>query len=208
MGRSRVPLPEGGRLGGHIATDESDFAAARQHHESALAIARDNGWEIDVATSELNLALATMRAGELHEARTMLTRVMAYHREHATDEGIGFAALNLGDVAYRLNDVDAMEQHFTEAFAAFTRIGFDANAAHALQGLAAAQLMAGAADRAANLLGRASRVLSRTGEVDATFEKVAADTESAARAVVGDAVFDEEFDRGRAESRPDPQPAD
>lgn len=181
---------------GEIAKDESDFEGCRHHHEEALAIARRNGWEMDVVVSELNLALAVVESGDLDAAEPMLTKLLAYHREHGIDEGIGFAALNLGELAYRRDDVATMQANFTEAASAFLRVGFEANAARARQGLAAAAFRTGDVERSVSLLGQAARVLSRTGEVNRGFDAIAAETEKAARRVLGDDAFIEAFDRG------------
>ena len=176
--------------------EESDFTAGRHHHESALELARENGWELDVTVSELNLAIAMLQDGALDAARDMLTKLLAHHREARNDEGVGFASLNLGDAAYRADDGAAMEEHFTQASEAFMRIGFETNAAYAIQGQAAAAVMVGDAVRAATLLGQAARILSGVGGREVTFEAMAAKTETAARAVLGEVAFAEAFDLG------------
>jgi predicted ATPase/DNA-binding SARP family transcriptional activator len=181
---------------GLIAMEESDFAAGRHHHEYALELARENGWEMDVVTSELNLAIALLQDGALDAARDMLTKLLAYHRDGRNDEGVGFASLNLGDAAYRADDSVAMEEHFAQATDAFMSIGFEANAAYATQGLAAAAVMTGDAVRAATLLGRAARMLSGVGGREVTFEEMTAKTEATARAVLGEVAFAEAFDVG------------
>lgn len=182
---------------GEIAMKERDFAAARRHHETALSIARANEWPIDVVTSELNLAAAIMETGDLATARRMFVDVLAYHRDNGILEGIGFAALHLGEVAYRLEDHPAMRACFTEALDAFAQIGFEANAAYAMQGLAAAAVHDADPAEAARLLGTAAAVIDRTGDVDGTFAALARDAESAARAALGDDRFHEIFDAGR-----------
>lgn len=186
---------------GEIAMAERDFAAARRHHEAALDVAQANGWDLDVVTSELNLAAAIMETGDLPTARRMLTGVLGYHRDHQIVEGIGFAALILGEVACRMADHPAMAASFAEARDAFAEIGFEANAAYAMQGLAAAAVHNAEATEAARLLGAAAAVLDRTGDVNSTFAAIAGQAESAARATLGDHRFGEAFDAGWIQSR-------
>lgn len=185
---------------GLVAMEESDFAAGRHHHESALELARENGWEMDVTVSELNLAIAMFQDGALDAARDMLTKLLAHHRETRNDEGVGFASLNLGVAAFRADDRAAMEEHFTQASEAFRRIGFETNAAYAIQGLATAAVMVGDGVRAATLLGQAASILSGVGGREVTFEEMAAKTETAARAVLGVVAFEEAFALGHGTS--------
>jgi predicted ATPase/DNA-binding SARP family transcriptional activator len=182
---------------GEIAMAEHDFEAAQRHHQAALDIARANEWEIDVVTSELNLATAIMELGDLPTARRMLTDVLAYHRSHEIVEGIGFASLYLGEVAYRLAEYPAMGTSFADARDAFTEIGFEANAAYAMQGLAAAAVHNADPAEAARLLGAAAAIIDRIGDVNSAFAAIAAHAESAARDAIGEHRFAEAFDAGR-----------
>ncbi|HVK21835.1 MAG TPA: BTAD domain-containing putative transcriptional regulator [Actinokineospora sp.] len=182
---------------GEIAMKERDYTAARGHHEVALAIARENDWAISVVTSELNLAAALTETGDLLTARRMLTAVLDYHRRNRVVEGIGFASLYLGNVAFRLGDTPAMSTCFADSLDAFTEVGFEANAAHAMQGLAAAVKDVDPAE-AARLLGVAAAIIERTGDVDSAFAAMAASAESAARAALGDPGFHSAYEAGRA----------
>lgn len=191
---------------GEIAMKERDFTAARRHHEAALSIARTNEWPIDIVTSELNLAAAIMETGDLATARRMLEEVLDYHRAHGIIEGIGFAALYLGEVAYRAEDHPAMEASFTDALDAFAQIGFDANVAHAMRGLAASAVHNADPAEAARLLGAAAAIIDRTGDVDNAFATIAEHAESAARDTLGDQLFHEIFAAARDGRTSEPAP--
>ncbi|CRK61986.1 Transcriptional regulator [Alloactinosynnema sp. L-07] len=182
---------------GEIAMKERDWTTARRHHEEALTIARANEWTIDIATSELNLAAAIMETGDLETAWRMLTKVLTYHRDNGIAEGIGFASLALGEVAYRMADHPAMAASFADALDAFASIGFEANAAYAMQGLAAATVHTADPAEAAHLLGTAAAIVERTGDPNGAFAPIAAHAESAARAALGERRFREAFDAGR-----------
>ncbi|MFC7614405.1 hypothetical protein ACFQV2_13620 [Actinokineospora soli] len=85
---------------------------------------------------------------------------------------------------------------FTDALLAFTSIGFEANAAYAMQGLAAATAHTGDPTKAAHLLGAAAAILTRTGNTNTAFTPIAAQAESLARTALGDDEFERTFSAG------------
>jgi tetratricopeptide (TPR) repeat protein len=175
---------------GLIARDEADYERARSHLEQSSAIAAGLGREADVMVAKMNLGSVAFDAGDHEAAVPLWEDVLAYHRAHGRDEGAGFALLNLGLAAHRLQRTEEAGARFREAETLFARIGFQEHLAHALQGIAAVDVAAGDALSAARLLGRASRLLAETGSAETTFDAaLPREVEAAARAELGDEAF-------------------
>lgn len=175
---------------GSIAKDVGDLPTALRHFEEAGAISARRGSEIDVATARLNTAYTMIElGGDAEAAREPLTQVLEYHRSQGTAEGVGFAALGLGEVALRLDEPDEAQQAFTLAKESFGEVGFEALMAYAMQGLAACVAPA----EAARLLGAAAAIIERTGDVNASFAAIAERAEAAARAALGDEAYTAAF---------------
>ena len=113
--------------------------------------------------------------------------------------GVGFALINLGVVRYALGEHEASRRDFEEAHSCFAEVGFRAQVAHALQGLATFEARERRYVEAAHLLGRARRELDDIGaaEDDFAVEMVAWTTERA-RAGLGDEAFEEAYAAGVA----------
>jgi predicted ATPase/DNA-binding SARP family transcriptional activator len=175
---------------GLLARDQSDFGRARDHFEKSAAIATQLGRDRDVMVAKMNLGSVAFGAREYSTAQTLWQDLLAYHRRGDSEEGIAIALLNLGLVAYRLDQRKAARPYFSEASDLFIRLGFREHHAHALQGLAALDSGDGEPERAARLLGEASRVLAATRSGETTFDaELAREAEADARARLGDDRF-------------------
>jgi predicted ATPase/DNA-binding SARP family transcriptional activator len=181
---------------GIVANDRGDRSAARRHHARSLELALQRGTEPLV--EKLNLGLVVLDEGDHEEAIRLFQDVLAAHRRNGTDEGIGFALLNLGLAHHRLQDRVAARASFEEARDAFERIGFRHQVARALQGLAGVEAAEGRHREAAALAGRAAWELEQVGgRIDEFAPDVLRDVETAGRAALGDVAFDAAFAAGR-----------
>jgi predicted ATPase/DNA-binding SARP family transcriptional activator len=175
---------------GLVATAERDFPRARHHLEASRAIAASIGSEEDELVAKMNLGVLAFDAGDPAAAVVLWSDVLDHHRSNGNVEGEGFALLNLGLAAYRLDEMDAAEERFRAAAALFESIGFKERLAHALQGLAAVAADAGRDREAAAALGRAAVLLDETGAGGDGFEaELAREVERALRSRLGDAEF-------------------
>ena len=179
---------------GLVAKAEADYEEARAHLERSSAIAAALGREGDVVVAKLNLAAVAFDTGAHDSAIRLWEDVLAYHREHRSDEGVGFALLNLGLAAYRLGRTEEAGRRFREAEALFGGIGFREHMGHALQGMAAVDAAEGRASSAARLLGRAARLLAETGSAATNFDvSLPGEVEASVRAQLGDEAFEAAF---------------
>jgi predicted ATPase/DNA-binding SARP family transcriptional activator len=182
---------------GVIATNADDFGGAVRHLTAAIALAEEAG-EGDIANSaKMNLGIAYLATGRLNEARTYVSEVLDMRRTEGKLEGVGFARLNLGEIEFAAGSLEAAELHFAEALDAFRLVGFSVRVANALQGLAAVEVRTGRAESAARRLGSAAALLGASGwAADGT--GLAPEATAAARAALGDDVFDRLFRQGLA----------
>jgi predicted ATPase/DNA-binding SARP family transcriptional activator len=181
---------------GLLARDAFAFDRARGHFEESRAIAAELGRARDVTTAKLNLGSVAFAAKDYETAKSLWEDVLEFNRSERIDEGVAISQLNLGLIAYRRERVDEARRLFTEAEALFDGLGFREHQAHALQGIAAADATEGRCEHAAQLLGRASRILEATGSGETTFDvSLAQGAEGQARAQLGAEAFAEAFDR-------------
>ena len=148
---------------GSVAKHERRFTDARAHLERSVALAVEEGLELDVLTGKLNLATVELDAGDLDRAEPLLDEVLAAHRARDSLEGIGFALLNLGLVSYGRGDVLRAGERFSAALDAFERVDFREHEANALHGLAAVAAAEGRYEDAARLFARADPILREVG---------------------------------------------
>ncbi len=180
---------------GLLARDEHAFDRARGHFRASGAIALELGRPQDIATSKLNLGSVAFAAEDYETAQALWEDVLGFHRGQGIDEGIALCQLNLGLIAYRQERRDEARALFEEAETLFDGLGFHEHQAHALQGIAAVAAQR-QPERAAQLLGRASRILATTGSGETTFDvSLAQAAEAAARADLGAEKFAEAFEQ-------------
>jgi tetratricopeptide (TPR) repeat protein len=186
------------KLLSHVTLRERDFAGAERYSKRTLALARKLESDHDVSTAQLNLAVVYLDWGKTEAAIPMLEDVLAYNRRNGTEEGAGFALLNLGEADYHLGDFERARSRFEEAREAFASVGFRAHVGHALTGLAAVESSSGRHAEAASLLGRADAVLEAVGASKDDFDPtLAANVEAEARARLGEDGFVAAYEDGR-----------
>jgi predicted ATPase/transcriptional regulator with XRE-family HTH domain len=131
------------------------------------------------------------RAGAREEYRLALDS----YRRYDDSVGIGAALVRLGAV---IDDPAEAAACFRESLGRFAAMHYPRGGVSALEGMAAALLDEGLADRAARLLGTAVAIRARLGAPrEPTWAAFCARTEDAVRAALGDAAFDTAHGEGR-----------
>ncbi|WP_308202887.1 BTAD domain-containing putative transcriptional regulator [Crossiella sp. SN42] len=141
----------------------SHHARAESRHRQARRLAAEHGYQAGVIHAELGLALGARRTGDLATAHTLLTGVLAWHRQVNYAPGVALAHSELGFIAeLRGHPGEALSRH-TLARAAAETSGDPRAIALAEEGLAGAHSLAGEHDRAAELLASAAARRAATG---------------------------------------------
>jgi tetratricopeptide (TPR) repeat protein len=150
------------------------------------------------ALEKLNLGVVERKSGDVARAIVLFEDALGFWRGYGSTEGVGFAVLNRGLALLELEDVDAARRDLEEALACFEGLGYRAQIAYALEGLAATEAAAARHVEAARLLGRAAALLSESGWMaDAYRVERARKVEEAARGALGDEEFENAYAAGR-----------
>lgn len=155
---------------------------------------------VEPVTERLNLGITSLDSGDYPAAVELFEDVLASHRRNGSDEGIGFALLNLGLARHRLGDDLAARRDFDEARERFAGLGFRAHVGHAVLGCAAIEARAGRHAEAARLLGAARAELGAIDWSADDFDpELARQVEERVRAALGDEAFESAHAAGAAD---------
>ncbi len=183
---------------GVTANAERDWPAARIHLRRSIELSVMLG--VEPVTEKLNLGITSLDSGDYPAAVELFEDVLASHRRNGSDEGIGFALLNLGLARHRLGDDLAAQRDFDEARERFAGLGFRAHVGHAVLGCAAIEARAGRHAEAARLLGAARAELGAIDWSADDFDpELARQVEERVRAALGDEAFESAYAVGAAD---------
>ncbi|GAA3838192.1 BTAD domain-containing putative transcriptional regulator [Amycolatopsis tucumanensis] len=183
---------------GRLALLGSDHAAAEDLSSRALRLATEHAYEPGINLARGGLGMSARRRGLLDVAEEHLRNVLAWERRINYRVGIAFALAELGFAAEQRGDAEAAWSLHREGLDAARATGDPRAVAIALEGLAGAHVLAGEPDRAACLLGVAAAARESAGAPLPAAERFDVDRiTAAARRLLGEAAFAEEFDRGR-----------
>ncbi|MFN2471307.1 MAG: BTAD domain-containing putative transcriptional regulator [Gaiellaceae bacterium] len=175
-----------------------NYGAARRHLDELVALARMPENEPQILLAKMNLAQVALESGATRAARDAFQELLVRHRrEGPLHQGVGFAALGLGQALYRLGEHAPARECFALAHEAFAATGFTANVAHALQGLAA---VGAQPERAARTLGHAAALLRDIAD-EGFDEALLAEVEARLRGQLGDEAFAAAYAEGEALKR-------
>ncbi|MFC5749614.1 BTAD domain-containing putative transcriptional regulator [Actinomadura rugatobispora] len=180
---------------GRLALLTGDLERAGELHERAFRLAAALPSRSALEFSEIGLALVARRRGDLDAAERHLRARLGWLRDIGGRSGVAFVLAQLGFVAEQRGAAGrALELH-REALDAARATGDPRAVALALEGIAGARAAAGHPAEAARLLGTAGGLRASIGAPLPPGERADVERiEAAARAALGDRVFDETFE--------------
>ena len=183
-----------------VAThSQGDLAAAEAAHEQSRALAEKLGLDLELGAAFANLGDVALMQGDTARARAHYGESLLLCRRADDAEGIAIAVQSLGIASLRDGLVREAATSFADALDLFSQLQFTERVSACLTGLAAG-VVAHDPGEAARLLGAARALRERTSTPTEWWweDEVLAATSDAARAVLGEAAFAAEFERGRA----------
>ncbi|MET0234449.1 MAG: BTAD domain-containing putative transcriptional regulator [Kibdelosporangium sp.] len=148
---------------GRLAIVTGDHAQAWELHSRAHRIGAEQGFKPAEMYAEIGLALGARRAGQLDLAEKHLLNVLDWHRGQGFESGSSLILAELGFVAEQKGDAETAHRLQLDGYAIARGTGDPRAVALALEGLAAAQTLAGSFVSAARLLGAAAQARLSVG---------------------------------------------
>lgn len=181
---------------GRLALLSRDFAAADRYHEEVLRRAGESSSSV-LTYARGGLGMSARRQGNLDRAEEYLGENLAAHTAEDYQAGRASTLAELGFAAEMRGDAAAARALHLDGLAASRATGDPRAVAQALEGIAGADVLDGAPDRAARLLGAASAARSAAGAPQPAAERFDVDrvAAGAVQALGGDR-FAAEFHKG------------
>lgn len=171
---------------------------ARRFFEESRASAERLDLPEDVAVALQNLAVVALGEGDCAEARDLVRRSLAIHRERGRTEALTNALITLARAEWGLGHLSAARTAATEALELARGLGFREGMRNCLLHLAAVERAEGSPLRAAELLGGADAVIASGDEPyvphDTTFYE---ETLGLLREELGERAVEEALAAGR-----------
>jgi len=184
---------------GKLAWIQGDRAAAQALYEESLALRRELGDKVGIASSLNNLGNVAHNRGDNAAARTLYEESLALSQELGHKQGIAISLNNLGNVALNLGDYATARAFHKESLALCRELDNKQGIAECLAGLAGVAHADGQSRRAAWLLGAVTASLERIGAHLDREDRTEFDRNmAAARAQLDEATFNTAWAEGRA----------
>ena len=185
---------------GNLEFDLGNLAMAKAHHEESLAIRRQQHDKSGIAASSGNLGNVARQQGDAAEAKRLYGESLTLSRELGDSNRIAMALNHLGVVALDEGNFAEALPLFVEALLLKHQVGERAGLAAALERIAAIPIAGSDPERAARLLGAASRLRGEVGvplppDERPEYEKVVAGIRTA---MADDEMFEAEWAAGCA----------
>ncbi|MFC8076969.1 BTAD domain-containing putative transcriptional regulator [Streptomyces sp. NPDC057307] len=175
---------------GRIALLIGDHGRADELHEHGRLVAVEHGDRRAQEFAEIGLALGARRQGRLDVAEAYLRTWLEWNRRFDAENGAALILAELGFVAEQRGDAEAALKLHMEGLTAARSTGDPRAVALALEGLAGASQLTGRPERAAGLLGTATRTRASLGAPLPPAERGDVDRVTAAvQADLGDSGF-------------------
>jgi non-specific serine/threonine protein kinase len=179
-----------------------DFEAASSRLEKALALFERCGEDYMMLFSRVFLGTTLLARGDAERAKRMFEEGLAAARRLKSPSLTYVALYNLAQLALARGDLEAACRMLGEGIELNGQTKDRANLAHFMEALSAAEAFRGEAERSAVLIGAAESSLREVGAPVYNFyipdpslrERAVAE----ARASLGDTVFEQARERGRA----------
>jgi predicted ATPase/class 3 adenylate cyclase len=136
---------------GHVALDREDPSRATKAFEESLALSRQLGHGLVLASSVVNLATVTYEEGDLKRATELFEEGIDLFRERGDKLGLASCLINLGLVVYSQGDLERAVRLTEEAVALYRELGVRRNIAVGLGNLGWMALLQNDLSRAADL---------------------------------------------------------
>jgi len=185
---------------GWSALRAGDLGQARELFQRGMRLAAEQSYQPGQVFAELGLGQTARTAGKLDCAEAHLRNVLRATRQTGSEPDVArVAALSeLGFIDERRGEPAIARSYHLRSLAAATKLGDPQAVAQALTGLAGVQALGGQAGRAAQLLGAADSARRSAGARRSSGDSPDAQRiTTLARQVLGNAVFDSEFEKGR-----------
>ncbi len=111
------------RAAGKLAWERAEYTHASTLLEQALAVARDNADQENIAHALLNLGVVEEKQGHDERAAALYEEALALFRRIGDHPGIANALIDLGDAEFRLGDLARSAALTDEALAISRRLG-------------------------------------------------------------------------------------
>ncbi|WP_433677846.1 BTAD domain-containing putative transcriptional regulator [Nocardia sp. CA-119907] len=180
---------------GRIALLRGEFRTADELHHRAMRLAASHANRLGEGFAEIGLGLGARRQGRLDDAEKHLNRWLGWLAAIEAHNGVALVSAELGFIAELRGDADRAWTLHTESLSAAVLTGDIRAVALAIEGLAGAATLTEHYDRAARLLGAATRARASTGAPLASGERMDVDRITAlARGALGEERFAKELD--------------
>ena len=184
---------------GMVAMARGEFAMALEPFERSVEICRRAGAEWHLATSLLNLGVATMHARDVGSAMELIGKARDIYRDVGDEVFVARTTGNLGLGALLRGDLEEAEELLASSLRGFDAVGDTAGIAEAIDGIAALAAAAGDPLRAARLAAAAFQTRDRLGIRPLPFDVALIEPRlEAARAGADPDAWHAEWERGRA----------
>ncbi|HEU5098898.1 MAG TPA: tetratricopeptide repeat protein, partial [Roseiflexaceae bacterium] len=183
---------------GRVTFQQGDHPTAQVMFTTSLAHFQRAGDPWGQALARCNLGRLAYRRGELAAARAYYTQSLALFEQLGDLWGQALARCKLGWLAYRQDD-PAAQAHFDASLALCQQVQYHEGLADALTGAAAVALRARQCERSTRLLGAATKLRARLGDLLHTTDD--SDTNRWAeelRVALGEQAFAEAWESGQA----------
>jgi predicted ATPase/DNA-binding XRE family transcriptional regulator len=160
---------------GMLSLAEGRYEAALVPLIASVEICEPIGRTWHLATSKLNLALASMHARRSDDASRLLQEALDLYLELGDERFIARVYVYLGHLALLEGQEAKAKELFSEGLRRFSRLGDQAGIAESLEGLASLSAVEGRTEQAALLWGTATGVRERTASKILPFERALID---------------------------------
>jgi tetratricopeptide (TPR) repeat protein len=185
---------------GRVALFKGDLDDASSLMESARAVSEETGDRWATAVARMGLANVALLRGDFEQARVEAEEAVVVSREIGVAELLAFALVNLGHAKLSERGSDAMSAYL-ESLSICREIGAKECACGALDGLAAATVVAGDERRAVILLAASESARAAAGIENQPYEAdLHARTNAGARQELGESEYDEALAAGASMS--------
>jgi len=114
---------------------KGDYLGAKKGYEESLALYREQGEELDIASESDNIADIYLGLGDVNRARTNYETALAIYQRIGHPDGVPLAKNGLGDVFLTIGNLEKAKEMYEESLQACQEIGDRSKAGMALAGL-------------------------------------------------------------------------
>lgn len=177
---------------------EGQFEAAVLPLRESVDICNAIGAQWLLATSKLNLALASMHTGRLEDANRLLEEASNQYLELGDERFLARSYVYLGHLRLLEASTSGADVHFSRGLQDFVALGDQHGMAEALEGLAAVNAARGNVEGAALLWGTATQIREQSTSRTQPFERALIERWlDEAKASLGERTWDATLSEGR-----------